>query len=63
MRCMAASSAEMEPCRCAREPPHLFFLRLQITQPRLDEVELAFALLNQACSVDEPFIDALALGR
>ena len=40
----------------------LLLLRFEIAEPGFDQVELALALLDQARGLDQPLVDALALG-
>ena len=62
MRCMAASRAEIEPCRSSSDPRKC--LSCASSSPSRDSIRLscAFALLDQLGRFDEPSIDALALG-
>ena len=63
MRCMAASRPEIDPCRCSSVPRSCRSCVSQFAQPRLDEAELALALLDQLRSLHQPLGDALAFGR
>ena len=40
----------------------MLFLRLQLAEPRFDQAQLGLALLDQLARLDQPAVDALALG-
>ncbi len=62
MRCMAASSAEIEPWRSSSEPRTWRSCASRSPSRDFDQAQLGLALLDQLCRFHQSAVDALALG-
>ena len=62
MRCMAASSAAIVPWRCSSEPRRCFSCASSSPSRDFDQRQLGFAQVDELAGLEQPGVDALALG-